>query len=374
MLRDLIVFGEDWGALPSSTQHLISQLSCSRKIVWINSIGLRRPIICKHDLQRAWYKLMAPRQGSQSQTTCLPGGGFSIVNPRTFPVPRTKLARKIAVHLLKRQIKPFVKKAELNNPILWSSLPTAVDMVDQLNTSSTVYYCGDDFSSLAGVDHNIVEKRERELAEKADLIITASNKLADRFPYKKTKLLTHGVDFKHFSTPTTRARDLPNDGRPIAGFYGSLSNWLDIKLLETTIAKMPRWHFVFIGKPSVNISSLNKWHNTHFLGEKPHHELPAYSQHWTASLLPFINNAQIQACNPLKLREYLATGRPVVSTLFPAVEPFKPYVHCVTNSNEMVVALDESARTQTSKKQQRLVIKESWAAKAQLLSQWLEEL
>ncbi|MEE8379580.1 MAG: glycosyltransferase [Gammaproteobacteria bacterium] len=375
MVRDLIVFGEDWGALPSSTQHLISHLALSRKIIWVNSIGLRRPSLSKHDLKRVWDKLTTFKLRHNSTNKNI-NNNFYIVNPKTIPVPRTRIGRWIAAKLITSQIKPIIKMANINAPILWISLPTAVDIIGKLGESSTVYYCGDDFSGLAGVDHNIVVKREQELVEKSDLILAASEKLTEQFPPSRTRLLTHGVDFELFSTPVPRSSDLPDDGRPIAGFYGSISDWFNIKLLLSTIRKLPNWHFVLIGNPTVDVSSLRNFKNVTFLGERPHDELPSFSQHWTASLLPFKDNAQIRACNPLKLREYLAAGKPIISTSFPAVQKYKDIVQIADTSDEMVEALNASKHVPSipdfQKALRSTVSQHSWAYKAQQTSQWLE--
>lgn len=384
MRHDLIVFAEDWGGLPSSTQHLIKQLAKTRKVVWINSIGLRQPTFSLLDMKRLWQKLNAPKAQTADNDLATPRAKIDanqhkpmcIINPRTIPAPRSKLARYIAKKILLLQIKPLIKKAQLQSPILWTSLPTAVDFVGHLDEAAVVYYCGDDFSGLAGVDHKTVAKREHELANKADLILAASKKLVKHFPAQQTQLLTHGVDYDLFSTPCQRAADLPNDGRPIAGFYGSISAWLDINLLHDTIIKMPHWHFVFIGKAVIDVSRLSALSNVIILGDRPHHQLPSYSQHWTVSLLPFVDNAQIQACNPLKLKEYLAAGSPIISTSFNAIKPYRGLVQCADSSEAMVEALSASETLQkitffpTALRSK--VMAKSWASRALQVSNWLD--
>lgn len=382
MTHDLIVFGEDWGGLPSSTQHLIKHLAETRKVVWVNSIGLRRPTLTLRDIKRAWHKLLTRNGHSapEMQLTSAQHNNLYIIAPRTLPAPRSALGRWIAVQLLLAQIKPVVKKTQLRDPVLWTSLPTAVDMAGHLNESAMVYYCGDDFSGLAGVDHHTVALREQELLAKADLIMASSELLARRSAASRTRLLTHGVDYSLFSTPTPRAADMPDDGRNIAGFYGSISEWLDLDLLQKTIAQLPDWHFLFIGKAVIDISCLTRFKNVTFLGARPHQQLPAYSQHWTAALLPFIDNAQIRACNPLKLSEYLAAGRPIISTSFPAVQAFHKsgLVQIADNSTAMLEALRASEHVATlpafTPVLRDKVSKHSWKARAEQVATWLERL
>lgn len=385
MKHDLIVFGEDWGGLPSSTQHLIKQLSYNRQIIWVNSIGLRQPKCSIHDIKRVWKKITQATVEINGDTDIAP---FKTVNLKTIPAPKGSIARWIAKRLITKQLKPILKKANLHQPILWTSLPTVADLCGSLNETQVVYYCGDDFSALAGVDHDVVLKHENKLVKKADLILVASETLFAKFPQEKTQYLPHGVDYTLFHQTTPRANDLFNDGKPIAGFYGSLSHWLDYDLLNQVIAKNPDWHFVFIGQNELGFNPFDDHNNLSLLGTKPHHQLSRYSQHWQVSLLPFVDNEQIRACNPLKLLEYLATGTPIISTPFPALAPYKSTIHTVNSVNEFsqqlhtiklqwkeennnITSLDARRR----KEQQAALIKNhTWQARAMQLDAWLEAL
>ncbi|WP_114764521.1 glycosyltransferase family 1 protein [Vibrio rhodolitus] len=373
-MRDMIVFGEDFGGLPSSTQHLIKNLPNMGKIIWVNSIGLRQPRLSKHDVARAFSKLFSSNIAQphlsnirkRGEKTC----SIEVVNLRTIPAPSSKLSRKLARNLMLKQLKPILHKHRVESPILWSSLPTAADLCGHLDESAVVYYCGDDFSALAGVDHDTVRDHEAKLVDKANVVFAASEKIAEMFPRCKTMLLPHGVDVDLFATPTIRAKDLPSRSKPIAGFYGSLSNWLDYDLINYVCAKMPHWDFVFIGPNELNYNPLPKRDNVFYLGPRPHHQLASYSQHWQASLLPFKFNRQIEACNPLKLREYLAAGASVIATPFPALTPYSRYIKVVQDGEQMCSALD------LPQTQQRLpsgiVDNESWRSRSEWVRQIME--
>jgi len=375
MSRDLIVFGEDWGGLPSSTQHIVRRLANDRRILWINSIGLRQPKIELDDLSRLGQKLRRAPMQSPVPAALPPGPGFSVVDPLAIPAPRSTAARMLSASLLQRQVRRAADKARLDKPLLWISLPTAVDLVGRLGESGVIYYCGDDFSALAGVDHVTVADRERELTACADLILAASDELKQRFPRDKTETLHHGVDFDLFARPAERAGDLPDDGRPIAGFYGSIADWFDRTLLTRIARRLPHWHFVLIGKASIDVNSLGLVLNIQLLGPREHHELPRYSQHWTASILPFRDTRQIRACNPLKLREYLAAGRPVVSTPYPAAQPYADVVDITADVACFCDRLEQARRfTDTQRDLQQRVRQETWDAKASQVNSWLEAL
>lgn len=387
-IKDLIVFGEDWGSLPSSTQYLVAQLAANRKVLWVNSIGLRQPSITVKDTQRVFVKLsqfigknaksVFNKTDPATQEIAYKPDNITVLNPITIPAPQSDVARKLAVSMLANQINPMITKLKLNNPILWTSLPTAVDMINALGVEKVVYYCGDDFSALAGVDHDTIAKREDELIRKSDLIIAASETLTARFPRKKSHCIEHGVDFELFTQPCSRAEDLPKETELIAGFYGSINEWFDLELLATVATKMSNWHFVLIGEIHIDVSSLKHLKNIHFLGAKPHSELPRYSQHWNASILPFIQNDQIKACNPLKLSEYLAAGQPIISTHFPASEQYQEIIHVVDNPEEMINVLYEYQFGGPTDSQQTLlrdqVQHKSWLHQSQRVASLLDAL
>ncbi|ENM5893326.1 glycosyltransferase [Vibrio mimicus] len=370
-MRDLIVFGEDFGGLPSSTQHLILQLSRERKVLWINSIGLRQPKLNWRDIARVWQKLRGQtRQTYSTQVT--PPAQIQVVNLRTIPAPRSSWARALAKTAMLTQLKPILRRAQLNQPILWSSLPTAADLCGELGESAVVYYCGDDFAALDGVDHDTVAQHEDRLVNHAQLILAASQELQQKFPAQKTHFLPHGVDLKLFTTPAERAHDLPNNGRPIAGFYGSLSEWLDCKMLNHVTAALPDWNFVFIGPNKLEKEALVLKENVYLLGSRPHHQLPSYCQHWDVSLLPFKLNEQIRACSPLKLMEYLAIGKPILSSPYPAALRYQDQLHLVSNAQQMITALSRYRSLSPSSPQ--CVTQDSWHSRSMWLSNLLEQL
>jgi glycosyltransferase involved in cell wall biosynthesis len=228
---------------------------------------------------------------------------------------------------------------------LWTSLPTALPVIGKLNEKTVTYYCGDDFNALAGVDHRAVAKIERKLIDKADIVFVASEALKDKFELPKTHVIPHGVDMALFSNKHTAPADLPK-GKPIAGFYGAIADWIDVGLLTELAQQRPDWNFVLIGPQITEVGTLRAQENVFFLGPKNHHELAAYVQHWQVSLLPFKSCEQIAACNPLKLREYLAMGKPIVSIDFPALNPYRDYVEIVSGVEQFSSVLNKLSEVQ----------------------------
>lgn len=381
MKPQLIVFGEDWGGLPSSTQHIIKQMRSDYRVTWVNSLGLRRPRASLHDAKRIINKvgrlskqlLGKPKASPATTATATinptPTGHFNVVEPQYLPFPGNGIARKInrvlLYRLLKRNANP---DSSGNRPVIWITLPNAVDALHYLDKTGLVdpviiYYCCDDFSALAGVDHDDITRLESELAQQADMVVVTSNDLVNKFPGNKTTLIPHGVDTQLFNQPAERASDLPQ-GKPIAGFYGSIEAWIDLQLISDLAQQMPDWYFVLIGNAKVDVSILQNRDNIFLLGARPHASLPGYSQHWQVSLLPFVLNEQIMACNPLKLREYLAAGQAIVSVDFPEVRKYESYVEIADGAAGFAQAIRASQQqnTDAAHSRQQAVAAESWQA------------
>ena len=362
---DLVAFGEDWGRHPSSTQHLIKRIAVDRQVLWVNSIGMRRPRLSWHDMNRAVGKVFGNRRAPTPLTPSdTPPPGTTVTSPFVIPWPGNTAAFAANRRLLQRQIGARMAERGIKRPVLWTSLPTALPVVGTLGERAVVYYCGDDFGALAGVDHEPVLEMERRLVAKADLILAASDVLAARFPKHKTLHVPHGADIALFQTPANRASDLPTD-RPVAGFYGSVSSWVDVELMSAVADLMPHWWLVVIGNVETDVSALASRPNVRLLGRRSHADLPGYAQHWMASLLPFRDNAQIRACNPLKLREYLAAGRPIIATDFPALSPYRDLISVAAGPHAFAAALTACTSEPDRAADRRLRVQgETWEARA----------
>lgn len=345
MKRPLVMFGEDWGGLPSSSQHLARHFASERHVIWVNSIGLRRPRLNASDAGRVVRKLrsMGPSSPKQATAPSAPDKpeNLTIIHPRAVSWPGNTLASAINRASLGAQVRAALKQLDLENPILWASLPTAVDVVGTLGEAAVAYYCCDDFSGLVGVDHAPVSRMEKKLAQKSDIVFVTNEALEGKFEGIPTAALPHGVDFDLFNRPADRPADLPEGNTAL--FYGSISEWLDQDLMARTAKARPDWTFVLIGKADISLERLSSISNIHLLGPRPHQALPGYVQHADAALLPFLDTPQIRACNPLKLREYLASGTSVISTEFRSLDPYMDAVSVVSDTADFSAALDRKS-------------------------------
>jgi glycosyltransferase involved in cell wall biosynthesis len=298
-----------------------------------------------------------------------------VVNPLAVPMPGNPIAERLNRELVRRAVHKHMQRLGVQSPILWLSVPTAVRMSGLFGERALVYYCGDDFGSMKDVDDSVVGPAEQELVEQADLVLAASAALAETFPERKTHLVPHGVDYELFTKAVPPPGDLPR-GAPVVGFYGSIADWLDLDLLDGVFRALPSYEFVFIGPQRVSTERLASHANVTILGERPHEALPSYSQNWDVSILPFKDNPQIRACNPLKLREYLAAGRPIVSTDFSSLDGYRDLVEVAGTVNEFASAIVESRNSHNSDRaaeRRARVEPESWNARATQVDELLRQ-
>ncbi|MGF1739407.1 glycosyltransferase [Photobacterium satsumensis] len=366
---EFLVFGEDWGRHPSSSQHLLQAIGQQYDVHWINSIGLRQPTLNHRDLRRMWEKVTTRSADSRSNNTAPEQNGLldeptTIIKPLVWPMAQHPILKALNSHLLKRQLSEKTYRR-----IVWAALPSAVDYLDICDSDLVVYYCGDDFTALAGVDHQLAATAEQRLIARADIIFACSPALLAKFPVRKTVLLPHGVHLSQFAKPTHCPEDI-DPSSPCIGFYGSLNNWLDQTLIIKLAKARPNIHFYFIGRQDCDTAMLRQQENITLLPAKPHQQLARYLQHWTMAILPFIDNEQIRACNPLKLREYLAAGCPVISSAFPATTPYRSVITTATSETEWLNAIDQYSqwtpyqRQSHSKRAYQIVANESWECRA----------
>ncbi|GGF11409.1 glycosyltransferase [Pseudoalteromonas gelatinilytica] len=372
-----IVFGEDWQSHPSSTQHLFKQLAKQHQVIWINSIGMRKPTFRLIDVKRVFNKLksllLSKKKTAKNRTANkINDDNFTAHTLAVLPWHDNVLVRLFNKWVFQRQ--NFIDDEPI---VYWLSVPTAISLIAPREQDKVVYYCGDDFAALAGVDHKMVAPFEHELIEKADTIYVVSERLANKMPTHKVKMLSHGVDLALFTTQTAKASELEHISKPIIGFYGSLNAWLDKALLLKLAKERPYYQLVLIGHLVEDFQELLKLQNVSHIETVDHQRLASFSQHWQVSILPFVDNDQIRACDPLKLKEYIATGTPIVTTRFAAVDPYQETILIADNHQGFIervdyaVSLSKSDFLNWHANQSLLAHNHSWQAKASLVCKQL---
>jgi len=226
-----------------------------------------------------------------------------------------------------RRIAAFVRKKMKQhgflNPLLWIYHPSSVDAVNHIPHDGLVYDCVDRHSAYPGlINAALVDGMEAALVSKCDAVFATSRGLFERLSAinPKTKLIPNGANYELFSSVDAPGIGIPDEffnmKKPILGFVGALQPCNEYELVAAAAERRPDWNFVFIGAPlpGVDISMLSGKKNIHLLGARPQKELVKYLACFDVCLNLFRSDALTRDVSPLKFYEYLATGKPIVST------------------------------------------------------------
>ncbi|MBK7708538.1 MAG: glycosyltransferase [Acidobacteria bacterium] len=321
--RDIICFSHDWTGDPLSKTHLMRVLSRDNRILWINAIANRMPTASGKDMARIYKKLKSFTEPVKEVEP-----NIFVLNPLAVPTYGSAAVRKLNQKLLLAQVRKAMRKLKFAEPLNMVFNPAAGLLAGKLGERELIYYCVDEYTAFTGVAAGLREIEE-ELFRVADLVIVSAEKLfASKKDYNpNTFIIRHGTDWHHFRTALNPETEVPDEianlPRPIIGFHGLLADWVDFGLIKKTAERFRNGSVVLIGKTTVDaekkIRILDGIPNIHFLGRQPYADLPAYCKGFDVALNPFEINELTLAANPLKVREYLAAGLPVVSTDIPEV-------------------------------------------------------
>lgn len=314
----LMVFADDWGRHPSSCQHLVGHLLPEYRVWWINTIGMRPPRFDRATLVRGWEKLrhwLQPRPGPDGLPEKL-----TVVNPRMWPWFSRVHDRRINRRLLLQQLRPIIRSA-CGEVIAVTTVPLVADLMEGLPVVRWVYYCVDDFTQWPGVDQAAVCAMESLLIRRADVLVAASETLQQRLAQqgRAASLLTHGVDPDHWAAGSRKPLGwLTGLERPLVVFWGLLDRRMDVALVHRLSEDLDRGTLVLIGPESDPDPALYQSKRVVRLPGIPYEELPHLGAAASVLVMPYADLPVTRAMQPLKLKEYLVTGKPVVARDLPA--------------------------------------------------------
>jgi len=365
--RNIICLASNWCYDPTSKHHVMKRLAERNHVIWVNYHASRRPGVSAADASAAARKLRqvieGPRRISDSMT---------VVTPLVVPLPGSAMAARLNQTLLTRQIHAVLRTLPTRPVQLWLFAPDADYLVGRFGEECVVYYCVDEFSQFSGYDAASIRQAEARLCAAADLVVTTSASLfeAKRRMNARTILLTHGVDFDHFAKAAEPVTPVPEDvsrlPRPILGFWGLIQDWVDLELVAAIAKGRPHWPIVMIGERAADTSALSDLPNVHLLGRRPYDLLPQYAKAFSVGMIPFRRNGLTEAVNPIKLREYLSAGLPVVATGLPEVRRYERWVRIADSAEGWIRAIEEitAADGAGQRGERRAAMRnETWAAK-----------
>jgi glycosyltransferase involved in cell wall biosynthesis len=372
--RNIVCIASSWFDHPTSKHHVMRTLARRNHVLWVNYHASRRPQLSARDGRLLWQRLCRVAGGVQRVLPTL-----DVLSPLLIPMPEVPWARWLNGVAIARQIRAALRRLPSRPVQLWLFTPDIPELPARLITERVVYYCVDDFAAFSGFNTALVERLEHRTLAASDVVITTSAKLfTERQPlHPRVHLVPHGVDFAHFAcVPHLPESAIPADlrriRRPVLGYMGIVSDYVDLDLLVQAARRRPDWSIVLLGDTRCDLGALAAVPNVHWLKGRPYEQLPAYCRGFDVGLIPFRQNRLVQAVNPIKLREYLAAGLPVVSASMDTVRGYGPAVQLADTLPEFLAACESALRIAADghpEARQDLVRADGWDARVDYLSE-----
>lgn len=333
--KNLICFSHlRWDFVFQRPQHLLTRFSAHAHVYY-----MEEPIF---DVNDDAYLHLSTR-----------GQGLTVVVPHLKAGMSACEVHNTLIALLDK----FFQNSDLQDWTFWYYTPMALSFSDKYKPKFIVYDCMDELSAFKFAPEELITL-ERRLLAKADLVFTGGHSLYESKKQQHSNIhpFPSSIDKAHFAQARSVEKQ-PADQQHIVGkklgFYGVIDERFDIELIGNMATLRPDWQFVLIG-PVVKIDEaiLPRNKNIHYLGQKSYNELPGYLAGWDIALIPFQLNESTRFISPTKTPEYLAAGKPVIST--PIRDVVKPYgikklVHIASSCDEFIEAIEsEFSKQDTS--------------------------
>ncbi len=360
--RDIIFFGDDWGRYPSTVQYIGRQLATHNRMIWVGSLGLRRPRLHIRDMKRVVEKVIHVIRPTRGR----PGDqAVTVLAPPIIPYHDLGVIRRHNMRVVMNAVRRAMDDLAFRRPVVLTSSPIVADVLAAFPDCVRAYLCLDDFTRFEGAFRSLAAEEQRMLTH-TDVCFAVSESLAATRvpPSGRVYHLPQGVDVEHFSrSDGPRPAALQSIRKPVIGFFGILAPWVDYDLIIRVATAYPDATVVLLGRVSTDIARLATIGNIVHLGEIPYAQLPAYASAFDVGLIPFVVNELTIAANPLKLLEYLALGIPVVSTALPEVARFGAAVAVAQSADEFVAQVGRALRERSqsaSLERRRIAERYSW--------------
>jgi GT2 family glycosyltransferase/glycosyltransferase involved in cell wall biosynthesis len=321
---------------------LMRRVAEDRTVLFVNSIGMRMPLPGRSPgaVRRIVRKAASMARRLQAPLPEVPG--FHVLTPVLLPFYGSRLGRTVNAWAVRAQVVRAARSLGIDRPLVVATIPTAWEVVRRLPHRSLVFNRSDKHSAFDEVDRAYIASLEQALLEEADHVLYVSHELLAEetgTAGDRAHFLDHGVDLELFRPrpPAEEPEDLRAIPHPRIGFFGGFDDYIiDFDLLEQVARELPDAHLVLIGDATCPMTRFDALPNVHWLGHRPYEDIPRYGSGFDVALMPWLDNDWIRHSNPIKLKEYLALGLPVVSTDFPEAHHHAPWISIAADRDDFV--------------------------------------
>jgi glycosyltransferase involved in cell wall biosynthesis len=367
--------GEDWWYHhPHSKNHLLKRYAQRNTVLFVNSITMGLPSMTNPDF---FLKVRRKFKSYLRWLRRVPEGLW-VMTPINLPFYGTRLGRWINRVLLTVQLRLAMMLLKMSRPILWIAIPTAAEMVGRMGEKLLLYQVSDkyDANEDSALSAEVIRSYDRQLKDAADVVMYSGRKLFHEASEPNRFFLEQAVDFEHFSELQVKSADeMYGIPHPILGYFGAMDYVMDTELMAEVSRLRPNWHWVLLGLKSnlVRVTAPN----IHFLGSKAYRDLPRYVREFDVCVLPWRqSNTFTSYGSAIKVREYLATGKPVViAPLYEYLEtPGLRFYNGAAQFIEQIEAAMAEDTPALAAQRQAVVSRDTWDARAGQLAALIHSL
>lgn len=382
---NIIYFGpERWDGMWRNRHQLMSRFARENKVMYVE------PVVSLSKVRRGdyswgdfWKAVRRKRVTRTEENVFIYHSVPYVPISGRFPID------KITWLAWKSLLRSTMRKLGFQRPIIWLSKPHMTNFIGSFGEKLIVYHVVDEYSAYGNLDAESREKAkilEQKILKRADLVIVVSENLhaVKSIFNKHTYLVPNGVDYASYTRALTDDTPIPPDisklPKPVIGYSGLISRRLDLDLIGYIAKSHPKWSLVFIGEVNDcgcenELNRLRKMKNVYFLGNKKIDLVPYYVKVFDVCIIPYKINEQTQNLSPLKLYDFMAMGKEIVTTNFPIAREFKEFLH-IAGSKETFVNYIEKAVSEKDKslfiKRRQVVAQNTWEDRIAMLSGIIE--
>ena len=375
VLRDetIIYFGpEPWSGLWRNRHQLMSRFARHNKVFYVEPPTNIRDCL---------------RPGRRSKLFTRDTSGVTVIHGvRWLPLTGRAPFKQLSIRAFLLAVSLVSGAAFGRRPLIWYSKPRMVEFVGKSNAKRTIYHVVDEYSGYG--DPSKTEASEpdpdelRMLQSVDDVIVVTQSLFESKSPHNpNTHIVANAVNFAAYSDASlTTPDDMTSIDGPVIGYSGLVAARLDLAMLEQAASARPDWTFVFVGTINdawceTELKRLRDLPNVRMLGTKDIDEVPRYVQQFDVCIIPYVLNLRAQNASPLKLYEYAAASRPIVSTNFAAASSFEGHVHFAGNADQLLTECEKALRLDVESAEvvenRRIAAENTWEHRVRQLSEIL---
>jgi glycosyltransferase involved in cell wall biosynthesis len=374
-----------WDGIWFSRQHLLSRLARLNPVLYVTS-----PFYIRDALQGVWRG-----EGRATGVSKIGENLYTYAPPRWLPYNyRSQPLNQTTERLRVRQIQKALDKLGMKRPILYIWHPSFAGMIGHFDESLVVYHCYDeyiDFPGITAADRERIQAQEEAILSRADIVFTASSSIYERKrrANANTHIMRNGVDYSLMATAQDAETPIPADllaiPRPVIGCVTRIvEDYFDLGLMHEVFTKRPDWSLVVVGPEATmsgekkgQLEALRKLPNVFLLGRRRRESVPGYLKGFDVCLIAYpVIDVVLHTESPLKMMEYLAAGKPIVSPRLPLLSELSSVINFAGTTDEWIEAIQSALSEDASHKvrqRQAIARESSWDRKAAIISVMLGE-